>query len=344
MKKSNRENITRTRNGSQEAIFRKGSVVYLLLVGMILLFTLGCRSKNGSMEFAGHGQVEVTSSPVFEEYRNPNDENMDPQDLIENESCEEQELEQQNSYPASTDIVIAEPETTENDHSAEATKVSDEVNSQTSENPSCEKIEFLAAHEISCGDRDRQIVIMTYDDGGKEEYIQHIMAVYEQFGCRTTFFLTGEWVDRNHDLAREMIDRGFEIGCHGWDHTAMTKLSHAAVRKQIEDFLALMQEIAPDYEIKFIRFPYGSRNQCVREIAAEYGLQSVMWTHGSGGFDESTIDNIMRELDWGSLILSHSTRWYDVYSTEEILASLLDQGYQVVTLSEGMADSDRYQK
>jgi peptidoglycan/xylan/chitin deacetylase (PgdA/CDA1 family) len=182
---------------------------------------------------------------------------------------------------------------------------------------------------------------MTYDDGGREEYIRHIMDVYEEYGFRVTFFVTGQWVERNRELTKEMIDRGFEIGCHGWDHSEMSSLSKEEATKQIEDFVNLIKEIDKGYEVKLIRFPYGSRTQVLREIAAEYGLQSIMWSNESGGMDEGTYDNVMSDLQGGDIVLSHSTRWYDVYEVERILLSILEQGYKVVTVTEGMEEEGK---
>jgi peptidoglycan/xylan/chitin deacetylase (PgdA/CDA1 family) len=199
-----------------------------------------------------------------------------------------------------------------------------------------EEKEYIANNEIYHLNREEPIIAMTYDDGGREEYIQHIMEVYEKYGLRTTFFVTGEWVERNKELTKEMIDRGFEIGCHGWDHAEMPSLSKGEATKQIEDFVDLMREIDAGYEVKLIRFPFGSRTQVLREIAAEYGLQSVMWSNESGGMDEGTYDNVMRGLEAGDIVLSHSTRWYDVYEAERILQGLLEQGYEVVTVGEVM--------
>ena len=201
-----------------------------------------------------------------------------------------------------------------------------------------EEKEYIASHEINHLDRDKPVIAMTYDDGGSEEYIRHIMKVYEKYGFRVTFFVTGQWVGGHKELTKEMIERGFEIGCHGWDHSEMSSLSREEATKQIEDFLDLMKEVDKGYEVKLIRFPYGSRNQVLREIAAEYGLRSIMWSNESGGKDEGTYDNVMRGLQAGDIVLSHSIRWYDVYEAERILLGLLEQGYKVVTVTEGMGE------
>ncbi len=101
-----------------------------------------------------------------------------------------------------------------------------------------------------------------------------------------------------------------------------------------------MKQIDENYDVRFIRFPYGSRNQCVREIAAEFGLQSVMWSCGSGGHDINTINNILRCLKNGAIVLSHSKRWYDVYQTEIILQAFVDLGYEAVSINDGIIEFD----
>lgn len=212
-------------------------------------------------------------------------------------------------------------------------------NKQLTRTPIINTDEQLANHEIFIGDRSRPIVIMTYDDGGPAYYIDHIMSIYEAYDFTATFFITGIWAERNSDLVREMIDRGFTIGFHGWDHCVMTALTEEQVREQITRFFDLMKQIDEDYEVSFIRFPYGERNQFVRDIAAEYGLQSVMWSCGSGGFDKKTIDNILRCLENGAIVLSHSTRWYDVFGTEDILQVFVDLGYEAVSISEGLINN-----
>lgn len=195
---------------------------------------------------------------------------------------------------------------------------------------------FLMTHEFNKGDKSKNEVMMTYDDGGGVESIRSIMNAYDSYGAKATFFVPGVWLEKNKDFAKEIIDRGFEIGCHGWDHADMSKLSSMEVEKQIADFINTMSEVDPNYKIKYIRFPYGARTDNTKEIAAEYGLQSVMWSDESGGTTDQTLNYIMRYLERGTIVLSHSTREFDVSMVREILKSILDAGYKPVTISEGM--------
>ena len=122
----------------------------------------------------------------------------------------------------------------------------------------------------------------------------------------------------------------------------MMDLSDSEVRKQIEDFISVFKEINPEYELKYIRFPYGSRDQRLRDIAAQYGLQSIMWSDESGGKTEETLNYILDDLSYGSIVLSHSTRFYDISMVKKILAEITERGYKIVKLSEGIAEKDRY--
>lgn len=195
---------------------------------------------------------------------------------------------------------------------------------------------FLMTHEFNKGDKSKNEVMMTYDDGGGVGSMKDIMNAYDSYGAKTTFFVPGVWLEKNKDFAKEIIDRGFEIGCHGWDHADMSKLSPIEVEKQISDFINTMSEVDPNYKIKYIRFPYGARTDNTKEIAAEYGLQSVMWGDESGGTTDQTLNYIMRYLGRGTIVLSHSTREFDVSMVREILKSIHDTGYKPVTISEGM--------
>jgi peptidoglycan-N-acetylmuramic acid deacetylase len=203
-----------------------------------------------------------------------------------------------------------------------------------------EEVDFLARHEIFAGRTDKKVVMMTYDDGGSEEKVKSVIDVYEKYGVKATFFVTGEWVKAHPDLVRRMVDSGFDVGAHGWNHEALTAMSGAAASKQLGDFVAAMEVAAPGYRVKYMRFPYGARADYLRLIAAQYGMQSVMWSNESGGNTERTFEYATRNLKPGEIVLSHSIRYYDVLYAERIIQYFQSQGYDLVTIDEGIKPSD----
>ncbi len=198
-----------------------------------------------------------------------------------------------------------------------------------------EEANFLATHEFNTGDRTRAVIMMTYDDGGQSIAMEKVMEIAERYGGKVTFFVHGTWLKKNPDMAKEIVARGHLLECHGWDHADMSVMTEEQIRKQITDFLTLAKQIMPDYEVKFIRFPYGARNDLARKIAGEYGLQSVMWSVESGGKDQTTYYNVIDKAYYGSVVLSHTNRQPDLDALAKIYAELSSEGYSFETVDTG---------
>lgn len=219
------------------------------------------------------------------------------------------------------------------------------------------EIDFLATHEIKRGDITKPNILMTYDDWPSHpEELHSLLSAYKEAGQKTTFFFLGEnlkWLVEGkykdygwkmEDLS-EIVKDGHEIACHGWQHeTPMTMLSNAKLRTQIAQSLEIMKEVFPDTNVDFFRTPFGSVDDRVRLIGAEFGLQHVKWNVESGGIDKRTMEYVLKGVDKqgnGSIVLSHMQRDFDVSQAKEILNSLTERGYSMVGLSKGISPEDR---
>jgi peptidoglycan/xylan/chitin deacetylase (PgdA/CDA1 family) len=206
-----------------------------------------------------------------------------------------------------------------------------------------EEINFLANHEISRGDKNRKVILITYDDGGRTDDITKILNVYKKYNCKTSFFVTGEWLERepNHDIARQIVEDGHTLGCHGYEHVPFTSLTSKEIEKQLSEFIELLDKVIPGYPLRFFRPPYGNRNQRVREQVAKFGMQTVIWSLESGGLDAETQERVINNrINNGAIVLSHSTRWYDINQAENIVAGLLALGYKLESLDTGLDPND----
>jgi peptidoglycan-N-acetylmuramic acid deacetylase len=198
---------------------------------------------------------------------------------------------------------------------------------------------FLANHEITQGDKHKNILMITYDDGGAPRDIESLMDAADLYQGKITFFVTGVWLTKHPDAAKEIVQRGDLVECHGWDHTLMSTMDEADFRKQIVDFLTAANQILPGYQVKYIRFPYGSRTQKDRDIAAEYGLQSVMW-NAEIRPDEKSLADLESRIKWGTVLLAHSTRPLDVNWAYNFFKTLHEKGYEFLTLDDGRNSAD----
>lgn len=205
---------------------------------------------------------------------------------------------------------------------------------------------FIAAHEVKSGDTSRPVIMMTYDDNAKYAQVRTILDAYNKFGLKATFFFLGEKVRLSAKSVRAIVQEGHLLGCHSYEHIKLLNLNDAQVNRQFSRCFDAVNEIVPGYRMRFVRFPFGEGNGNPRllRLAAEWGLQHVFWTMGSGGLDRYTYDNVMRNAANGAIVLSHMFRPYDISQAEKIIAGLLDRGFTLETLDTGRDKKDIYQK
>ena len=60
---------------------------------------------------------------------------------------------------------------------------------------------------------------LTFDDGPHSVHTRDVLDLLESFGILATFFVIGQRVKENPDLAREIVARGHAIGNHTMSHS-----------------------------------------------------------------------------------------------------------------------------
>jgi len=60
-----------------------------------------------------------------------------------------------------------------------------------------------------------------------------LLDLLDAYGARGTFFTLGVVAQRHSRLLRDIVARGHEIACHGWDHTPVYRLGPAGFRADI---------------------------------------------------------------------------------------------------------------
>jgi polysaccharide deacetylase family protein (PEP-CTERM system associated) len=79
-----------------------------------------------------------------------------------------------------------------------------------------------------------------------EPMLERLGSLLDRHGCRATFFVLGWTVSHLRLRLRELVRQGHEIGCHGYDHQHLARLSPQQLREdlhrargQIEDALGV---------------------------------------------------------------------------------------------------------
>jgi len=204
-------------------------------------------------------------------------------------------------------------------------------------------IDFLVKHSIRKGDDTRPVVLMTYDDDGSPSMIEDILSAYRNYGnSKTTFFFIGDRLEICRKSVEKIITEGHVLGCHGWHHVSFNTLTDSDIHAQFEKFHRKILEIAPGYQVKFFRLPYGAgfTEDRILRIAAQWDLQHVFWTMGSDGLIPRTDKNVISETKNGSIVLSHMNRYFDYTQANFIVDGLMRRGFSLESVATGISPDD----
>lgn len=176
---------------------------------------------------------------------------------------------------------------------------------------------------------------LTFDDGPSAENTMKVLDILKEKNVKATFFVVGENVEKNPEVAKRIVEEGHTIGIHCYNH------SYDIVYESVESYLAdfekakqIVLEVTGE-EAWCFRFPGGSINTYNKEICEE--LVAIMTEKGYVYYDwnasledavaKVTPEQLLQNAKQSTLqrkkivMLAHDI----VYSTTLCLEDLLNQ-------------------
>lgn len=190
----------------------------------------------------------------------------------------------------------------------------------------------------------RPVVALTFDDGPHPEYTPKLLDILRHHGVRATFYVIGRNVEAHPDIARRIVSEGHEIANHSWSHPALTSLSAARLKQEVESTSAVIEKVTGRRPTN-IRPPYGAINERVRQILFnEHGLDVIMWSvdpldwkrPGSSVVAQRLVDGAAP----GGILLAHDIHPGTIEAMPETITRLKAKGYGFATVSQLLALKD----
>ncbi len=196
-------------------------------------------------------------------------------------------------------------------------------------------------------------VALTFDDGPNYLNTEIVLDALEQYQWKATFFVVGNRItNESKNTLLRMASAGHEIGIHGYTHTNdrdhyYDTCTDAVYEAEISNTVSAIQTYLPDYTPRLMR-PIGGRISNERVQKSPYAIilwsiDTEDWNHKyySGISDEEAeervniiVQNALRDVKDGDIILLHDIYQSSADATAVILAELYAMGFEVVTVSE----------
>ena len=183
------------------------------------------------------------------------------------------------------------------------------------------------------------MVALTFDDG-PSKYTDRLLDIFATHGGKGTFFVIGNILENHSSVLQRMIAEGHEIGGHSWDHRQLTKLNSSDIKNQVIGTHTKIQKLT-GVVTSLLRPPYGSYNSDVKNLCNELGIVIANWSLDTLDWKYKDADRIyetiLNEVQDRDIILCHDLHGSTVDAMEKVIPELLARGYQLVTVSELLA-------
>lgn len=206
--------------------------------------------------------------------------------------------------------------------------------SQTQTEAESEVTVTALAYEI---DPNKPLVALTFDDGPNNTTTVQVLDILEKYQVPASFFLIGNNITAaSEDVVKRAYDMGCEIDNHSKTHSYMNQITKEEIADEVSYVSDKVKEITGE-PTKFFRPPY------IAVSNEMYEAIDMPFICGAGCNDwdpkvtvQQRIDNTLKQVKDGTLILLHDAAGNSqtVEALDTIIPSLLDEGYQFVTVSE----------
>ena len=235
---------------------------------------------------------------------------------------------------ASTPAAEADISSDRNEDSRKASSEVDETSEASSAASEVSPVpEASVTSEPTVSPEPKGMIALTFDDG-PSDFTDRLLDCLEANNVKATFFLAGQEVEYFQEPVKRMEELGCEIGNHSYDHPDLTTLSADDAASQLSRTDQLIQDLT-GHIATVVRPPYGSYNDTVAETAARplilWSVDTLDWETQNA---DSTVQNVMDNASDGQIILMHDIFKESVDAAEIFIPQLLQEGYQLVTVSE----------
>ena len=192
------------------------------------------------------------------------------------------------------------------------------------------------------GDTTQKVLYLTFDAGYENGCTEQILDTLKAHRVSAAFFLVGNYIERNADLVRRMVEEGHLVGNHTLHHYDMSRIGNTqAFRKELQGLEDLFRETTGQELPKYYRPPQGIYSEENLTMAKELGYRTVFWSlayvdwkNDDQPDPDASLSKLLRRTHNGAVVLLHSTSRTNAKILDALLTGWEKAGYRFGTLPE----------
>lgn len=180
-------------------------------------------------------------------------------------------------------------------------------------------------------------VAFTMNCAWSAEDIDDILETLRNNEVKITFFMVGDWVDKNPEAVKKIYEQGHEIGNHSNTHPHVNNLTYEQNLEEIQKCAEKIEQLTGQRPTLY-RAPYGEYNDIVIKAACENEYYPIQWNRDTLDYQALTGEQMWKrigeKLQNGDIILSHNGTAHTADSLDMLFKNIKEKGFQIVKVSD----------
>lgn len=169
-----------------------------------------------------------------------------------------------------------------------------------------------------------------------EEYLPQMLKLFKDNDIKITFFIGGQWAEKNEELLKAIQKGEHELGNHGYKHLHHSKLTPEANKQEILKTEEIVKRIT-GCKTELFAPPYGDLNDTVVNSAEALDYKVIMWSIDTIDWNTKDYNKILQRLEKkhhnGAIVLMHPTK-VTIEALPQMIKSLESHGYEITIVSD----------
>lgn len=194
------------------------------------------------------------------------------------------------------------------------------------------------------GDTNNKTIYLTFDNGYEQGYTDDMLDVLKEKNVPAAFFVTGNYIKKEPDLIRRMVEEGHIVGNHSMHHADLTNVGAKRLKKEVEELEQVYTKVTGKKDMKYFRAPRGVFSERTLALTEKLGYTNVFWSlafvdwktdHQKGW--KYAYDKVLEQIHPGAVLLLHTVSEDNAKALAKVIDALRKNGYTFKSLDSLMA-------